>query len=510
MLVLLGIIAVVITLALAPLLIKIAIRLNATDYSRNDTTDAPTVPRLGGVLVFAASALTMLLISPWWPDSISAFPGSKEKLLALLLGALLFLFLGILDDIHGLRARWKLLGQIGIAILVWWMGLRIEVITNLFNVSSPIYLGIFSLPIFVFWVVLCVNALNIIDGLDCLAGGIATLGTLFFFVQALLNGQQFMMGSSLVVLCVLMIFLIFNYKKRMYLGDSGSMLLGFLMACYVPLSIPKSSGFASVMIPLGVLSVPIAEVIATALRRLLQGKPVGSADLGHIHYRLVRLGISTRRVSIIINLICFCCGILALGMTKVFLPEIAIGIGILWGCLLLAFFAFGYFSPHKLKMRKFYIRNTLFLDAERIMRKELASLKRDRGDENLGKILDLFMDFLDLRWLKLELTNHMNESILSRSAGKLSDSENGLNYLYMTIGCKTGNLTGTINSHLNTESRSDLDRVNYWLKLLLHEVAESFKEFEDKQMNKIAGLPKGPQAQEDLPGLKRLGMTEMS
>ena len=151
---------------------------------------------------------------------------------------------------------------------------------------------------------------------------------MFFLVQSLVGGKEFLGLAASMVLGILKAFLILNYRKKLYLGDSASMLLGFMLAFFVLLSSPKSSGFASVVIPLGVMSVTIAEVLVTTLRRLIQGKSLGTADLEHLHYRLLRSGLSTRHVAIIINTVCFLCGILALSMTEAFVPEITFALGV--------------------------------------------------------------------------------------------------------------------------------------------------------------------------------------
>lgn len=464
------------TMALAPSTIRLAIRLNAIDFTRSELGAYGSVPRLGGVLLFAATVIACVIMLPWWPTAIGQSASIlSQKLNAFILGAALILILGILDDIHGLRARWKLIGQILVASLVWWMGLRIEVITNLFNFSAPLSLGTLSLPLTVIWLLLCINAINIIDGIDCLAGGIAALGTMFFLVQSLVSGQIFLGVAASVVLGALMAFLVLNYRKKLYLGDSGSMLLGFMLASFVPLSSPKSSGFASVVIPLGVMSVPIAEVFVTTLRRLIQGKPLGAADLEHLHHRLMRLGLSTRRVAIIINTVCFLCGILALGMTKAFVPEIAFALGVVWVALLVIFFALGYRSPDKGNGHNL-IRNTLFLDGERILQKRLAPLNKGSGLESLDEILATYKDHLDLGHLSLIFRSEDQSEVFSKTLGNPpSGGEEAVN-VELVLRSPTSRGAGEIRANLNPRDQYDLDRVRYWLNKLLHEVANSLEQ----------------------------------
>ena len=145
-----------------------------------------------------------------------------------------------------------------------------------------------------------------------------------------------LMGATLA-------FLRYNFLKKVcHLGDSGSLFMGFCLAAFVPLFQPKVAGLAASIIPVAVLSTPIAEVVVTTIRRFLMGKPVTAPDSGHVHYMLLQKGLDKRQVTWLIQGVSFSCGIVALSMTFVFNQNIAQILVVLWVLILLCFVGFSY------------------------------------------------------------------------------------------------------------------------------------------------------------------------
>ncbi|MCF8118504.1 MAG: undecaprenyl/decaprenyl-phosphate alpha-N-acetylglucosaminyl 1-phosphate transferase [Desulfarculaceae bacterium] len=422
-------------------------------------------------MVFLASLASILVLLPWLPPSWTAIPQIGQKGLAFLLGACLILLIGILDDVYGMRARWKLLGQIIVALVVWAAGLRVEVLTNLLDPADPIRLGVWSLPLFVCWVVLCVNAMNIIDGLDGLAGGIFALGITFFLINCLVLDMHLLALTSAALLGAVGFFLLKNIRKEMYLGDSGSLLLGYILACVVPFSTPKSAGVASVLVPLGVLSVPLAEVLATTLRRIYQGKPISNADQGHIHHRLLKSGLKVRQVAILINTVCFICGLLALSMTLVFQPTVAAVLGLLWLIVLVFFFGMGYRNlPHG-NGAAIKTRNTLFLDVERIMHAKMHKLSKCGDAEIMRKVILELIEHINLDGFSIWFIDKSGNRVSVEKPVSLEPADSQEYDCQATLKVQrrdNSRLVGEAEATVGiSEEDKDFDSTIYWLNSLL-------------------------------------------
>lgn len=464
-----GIIAAFLAFILASAINRLAIHIGAVDFPRCKSANTVPVSRFGGVLIFISSLASLILILPWLPASWAIAPQIAQKSMAFLLGAILILAIGVLDDIYGLRARWKLLGQIVVAVVIWWAGLRVEVMTNPLDPSDPIYLGVWSLPVFVFWVVLCVNAMNIIDGIDGLAGGIFLLGISFFLVNCLVADIYLLALVSVILLGSVGFFMYSNSRKRMYLGDSGSLLLGFILACIVPFSSPKSAGLAAVLIPLGVLSVPFSEVAVTTLRRIFQGKPVGNADQMHIHHHLLQTGLKVRHVAILINSICFLCGLLALGMTLAFQPKVAIILGFCWLIVLILFFGLGYRTFPKESGDTKQPRNKLFLDGERAIQRKLHDLGKSKNIAEMRNLITEFAEYMTIDYLWISFIDNQGEEIFVQKLGSKNKDEKPGQGAELVIKLRTkGEYLGELRAGVDLVSdNADLKVTGYWLDALL-------------------------------------------
>jgi len=279
------------SLLFTPFMAKLGNVLKGIDWPNKRKVHTRPIPRTGGLGIFLVFWLSWYLIDLY--NNIGLFNFlEKEQILFFLLGGLIVLGIGLVDDFFRLGYKTKFLFQIVGASLAFFGGLRIEVF---FLNDFYLEFGYLSYFVTLFWFILLINAINLIDGLDGLAGGIIFFVCLVMVV--LLNIQEFHLLSisySLLAGSVLG-FLFYNFNPaKVFLGDSGSYFLGYMMA---GLSIMgsvsvKSQVSTSILLPLFALGVPILDTLIAPLRRLLNGKKMFYPDKGHIHHSLMRLGFS--------------------------------------------------------------------------------------------------------------------------------------------------------------------------------------------------------------------------
>jgi UDP-GlcNAc:undecaprenyl-phosphate GlcNAc-1-phosphate transferase len=173
-----------------------------------------------------------------------------------------------------------------------------------------------SLPLTLFWLVVCTNAFNLVDGLDGLAAGMGLVASLTMVVVALREPNMQLAYASVPLVGALLAFLCFNFNPAtVFLGDSGSMLIGFLLGCYGAVSAQKSATLIGMMVPLLAVSIPLLDVSLTILRRFLRNQPIFSADRGHIHHRLLERGLAPSRAVLVLYLVCAAAAAFALLLT---------------------------------------------------------------------------------------------------------------------------------------------------------------------------------------------------
>jgi UDP-GlcNAc:undecaprenyl-phosphate/decaprenyl-phosphate GlcNAc-1-phosphate transferase len=269
------------------------------------------IPRTGGIAVAAAFFLPLLGLTLYNNDISTALLRDVALLKGLLVGAGIILAVGIVDDIKNTPAILKLVGQIAVGLALWWAGIRIEVLTIPF--AGVVHLGVLSLPLSVFWVVLVVNALNLIDGMDGLASGVAVLAGGTLFVMSVVEGN--VLGALLLAAMVgaTLGFMLFNFNPAsIFLGDTGSLFLGFILALASTHSSQKSYTLFSIVAAFMALGLPIFDLAMAVVRRGLTGKPLFSADQHHVHHLLLRRGLSQRQSAALLFLAAGALGALAL------------------------------------------------------------------------------------------------------------------------------------------------------------------------------------------------------
>ena len=272
------------TALLTPTAMRLAGAIGAIDIPRDDRRmHTHPVPRTGGVAIFVA-----FVVAGGW------IGGEMAGISCLLAGLTLLCLLGVLDDVFRLPAGGKLIVQLLVASVAVSGGQGIEAISLW---GRSLVLGSWSAPISVLWLVVCVNAHNMIDGLDGLAAGISTIEAFLVSVLLALQGNGTLSGVALVLCGAGLGFLPYNrHPARVFMGDTGSQLLGFVLG-YLTLAIDqRAAGDLGALVPLFVLAVPLSDLVFAVVRRVARGENPFAADRGHWHHRLSDAGLSQRQV----------------------------------------------------------------------------------------------------------------------------------------------------------------------------------------------------------------------
>lgn len=290
------VLAVILGWVLTPWVRKQAFSWGAVDKPGARKVHKQPMPRIGGLAVYMAFVPSVLLSQQVDPP-----------LLGLLAGGTLVMVLGIVDDIKGLPAKVKLLGQIAAALAVIPFGIKVYYVTNPLS-GNMLFLGWLAVPVTVFWIVAVTNAINLIDGLDGLAGGISCIAALTLAAVAWTQYYLFgVPGMTEVVLLALTFaaavlgFLRHNFHPaNIFLGDSGSMFLGFTLAVMSIISFTKSITAISVIIPLVILGIPLLDTFFAIVRRYHNHRPIFQPDKEHLHHQLMAMGLSHRQTVLVI------------------------------------------------------------------------------------------------------------------------------------------------------------------------------------------------------------------
>lgn len=248
--------------------------------------------RVGGIALYFAF-LVSFLFSP--TGETSGTIASLGSVCFFVLGSVMFL-LGLLDDLHGLSPLLRLLVQIGVGIGAYYCGFRIDLLTHPFG-ADPIDTQGFGLLITVVWFVAIPNLINLVDGMDGLAGGISLFLFLTLASLGAISGAEELLTFSVAMAGGVVAFLVFNLPPaRIYMGDGGAYLLGFLIAAASLSSSNKGSIFGSLLVVIIVLGFPILDTALAMIRRGLSGLPMTRPDALHLHHRLLTLGVSKRNI----------------------------------------------------------------------------------------------------------------------------------------------------------------------------------------------------------------------
>ena len=274
-----------ISYASTPFVMKLAVRIGAVDVPRdNRRMHKVPIPRLGGLAIVIAFLLCTFL-----------FVKLDSQIQGVLLGAIIILVVGVLDDCLTLKAMPKFIAQIVAAYLVYRSGCEIRYVTNPFSVQ-PIDLGFFSGFVTVVWIVMMTNAVNFIDGLDGLAVGVSGISTGTMLVIAMLLGEESVAVILAALLGACLGFIPFNFNPaRIFMGDTGSTFLGFVLASMSVQGLFKMYAVISFVVPFLILGVPFFDITFAVIRRLAKHQNPMTADRGHIHHRLIDMGLNQKQ-----------------------------------------------------------------------------------------------------------------------------------------------------------------------------------------------------------------------
>jgi UDP-GlcNAc:undecaprenyl-phosphate/decaprenyl-phosphate GlcNAc-1-phosphate transferase len=298
-----------VTYILVPLNIKLTHKWNLVDAPHDRGVHESAVP-VGGGLAFAVTAIIFQIVLSFY------FIDYTTRLFGLIISGTLIMILGLLDDKKKFTAKYKLLFQILIVVFIYFTGFKIEILTNPFG--DPINLGLLSFPITMIWFLLIINAFNLIDGMDGLATGISIIAALVLFAVALKHSNILVAALSLILIGSCSAFLRFNfYPARIFMGDTGSMFLGLNLAAVSVIGIGDFKGITAMtlIIPIIVLIIPIADTLLTILRRIKGRKHIFQADKEHLHHKMMNLGFSQKNIALISYFITLLFGLIAFGFS---------------------------------------------------------------------------------------------------------------------------------------------------------------------------------------------------
>ena len=320
--------AALIALVTTPVVRSLAFKMRAVDVPKdNRRMHSHPIPRMGGLAIFLGFLFSVLIFVPL-----------TDELRGMLLGAVVIVVLGVLEDIYALPAMPKFLVQIGAALIAVLQG---NVITHLSNPNlfsaSPIWnLGVLSIPFSVLWIVAITNAVNLIDGLDGLACGVSAISSMTLLVIALTvsEPQVALLMAALAGACLG--FLPYNLNPaKIFMGDTGSTFLGYVLAVVSIQGLFKYATIISFAVPFLLMGLPIFDTCFAILRRVSHGQSPMAPDRGHIHHRLIDMGLSQKQAVAVLYVISAILGLSAVvlttsGVTKamLFLASLCVAGGV--------------------------------------------------------------------------------------------------------------------------------------------------------------------------------------
>lgn len=305
--------AFVASVLLTPLVKKLAYRVGAVDRPNYRKVHAKIMPRLGGLAIFLAFLIGILIYRP-----------ENDAMIAILIASFIIILTGVLDDMLEISAKSKFLGQtIAAAIVIFFGDIQLASINLPFG--GELDFGYLSIPLTLIWIVGITNAINLIDGLDGLAAGVSTIALLTLAAMALIMNDVFVLMMALILAASSFGFLFYNFHPaKIFMGDTGALFLGFIISVLALLGF-KNVTFVSLIIPIIMLGVPISDTFFAIVRRLLNKQPPFQPDKSHLHHRLLSIGFTHRQTVLIIY-----------GIAAMFgLAAIIFSMAKLWGAILL-------------------------------------------------------------------------------------------------------------------------------------------------------------------------------
>lgn len=277
------------------------------------------IPRMGGLAIFLGFMLAVLL-----------FAEIDRPLRGILLGSCIITAVGIVDDARNLGAGVKLIFQIISALVAVWHGVAIQGIANPFSHGGYLSFGVLAVPITVIWIVAVTNSVNLIDGLDGLADGVSTIGALTMLIIALMTGNMEMAAICAALVGACLGFIPFNRNPaQIFMGDTGSTFLGYILATVSVIGLFKLYAVISFVVPFIILGFPIFDTVSAFTRRILKGQSPMKADRSHTHHKLIDMGMNQKQAVATLYMVSGVLGLCAVmlvtsGYVKVILSALAL------------------------------------------------------------------------------------------------------------------------------------------------------------------------------------------
>ena len=414
------------SLVFTPVTIQIARRLSIVDVPGQRHMHVKPIARIGGVAIWLSMlfiTLPVLCLSNIIGD---AFRDILSEVIVVLCATGLVFFIGLMDDIKtsGLRARTKFLAQIVAALAVCAIGIRINsvAVTDWLTFNF----GWFSWPLTLLWIVGITNAVNLSDGLDGLAAGISAVACAVIAVFAYHSNNVVMVVLMLALLGSLTGFLFFNFNPaRIFMGDCGSMFLGFIIASSGVLCSTKSPVLVGLALPFLALGIPIFDTLFTILRRFLERRSIFAADRRHFHHRLIDLGLKQRHVAIIAYMVSLF--VAGLGMTMVVIRNDS-SLIVFIGLLLFLLVVFRIVGCVRLKeviegLKRKYMINHREHEERRSFESAQLYFRRVKTSDQWWQAVCAAAERMDFAWVSLKTANKDGSTDTSvwRMAGSTPD-----------------------------------------------------------------------------------------
>jgi len=297
-----GVIAFIVSYILTPYMARVGKKQNMMDMPGHRKIHEEAIPNLGGIVIFFGFLLSLLFVVQ-----------IEGQIKALLIGGVIILLLGVVDDIVDLSPKYKFIIQMvpALIVIIYNSDLINSFIVNQLKIFD--LLGYLLYPILIFWIVGVTNSINLIDGLDGLACGISFMALVTFLILGLRQNLEALSLISIALAGSILAFLKFNfYPAKIFLGDSGSTFAGFMLASIGVLWVLNSGNAFFILIPMIILALPIVDTLSAIFRRYRGHYPIFQADKGHLHHRLLTRGIAHKNVVFILWGISAICSVIAL------------------------------------------------------------------------------------------------------------------------------------------------------------------------------------------------------
>lgn len=290
---------------LTPSVKKLAFKIGALDKPEKRKVHTHVMPRLGGLAIYSGFIIAILCTVH-----------INKDVLGIITGGTFIVLLGILDDKYSLPAKVKLLGQIAAALILCAFDIKIEWLNN--PLGGYFYLDLFSVPFTVFWVISFTNVVNLIDGLDGLAAGVSGIASITVILVAVQQGFYSVAVITAALAGGIIGFIRYNFNPAsIFMGDTGSMFIGYMLAAISIFGAVKSAATIALIVPAVALGLPIMDTAFAILRRYTNGRPIFQPDKGHLHHRLLAMGMSQRQAVVLMYAISAALSVAAVVLTEV-------------------------------------------------------------------------------------------------------------------------------------------------------------------------------------------------